>query len=112
MFIGQLQCVKLQAMRWPAQVRNWPVAACPESGSFSTAGLSRDDQHFVADMDDVEQLGGERLRYADAPVAGEPVTDVAAMDRNPVIPEPQRIGHRRIVVGRRAVILELGQNRE
>src|SRR6185369_14036692 len=74
--------------------------------------LSSDDHHLVALRQDPEQLGRERFRHTDTAMCRKPPTHIATVDRDAVVRQSKRIGHRRIAVGRRAMILQLGKDRK
>ncbi len=69
-------------------------------------------RHRRALVRDREQLFRELLGHADAPMRGGIAGIVPRVDRDPVPGQPQHVGHRRIVVEVRTVILVLFQDGE
>ena len=107
----------------PIMIYNNPVAYANDITPEMFAELA-DVENFVAlkessgntrripDLHNIEHFGRERFGNADAAVRREAPADIAAVDRDAVSREAQSVRHRRIVVGDRAMILELGQDRE
>ena len=70
------------------------------------------DDHRHADSGDAEQQGGEFLRQADAAVRGGIARQLPGVQRDPRPGQPVHVGHGRIVVGRRVMVLVLLQDLE